>query len=258
MVERAETLRQQGGATPRQPGVLVRERAGDRATAACLALVLGLASGCSGRPAERETGCVPSTAPATAEAIGLTASEDFTSALALIPAAGRPGGAAVEWMPVYSVTNLTGVPICVYDIALVFPQREVAGMRAWLESLGPTRQVALYHSLATLREDASRWTAPTQPLPFTVAPHAIVMARLTQTYRFMVDGQELPLTTQDTLADTLAPYFGLEALGKDGPIHCGTVFTGLTATVESNLGRSTHDVSHLLMPAGCVRVFPSR
>jgi len=247
-----------GGTTLRQVGVLVRERPVGRATAVSLALVLGLASGCSGRPAEREAGCVRSTAPAAGAAIGLTASEDFTSTLALIPAADRPGGAAVEWMPVYSVTNLTGAPICVYDIALTFPQREVAGARARLESLGASRQVALYHDLATLREDAGEWTAPTQPPPFTVAAHATVMVRLIQTYRFMVDGEELPMTVQDTLADYLAPYLGLKTLGKGGPFHCGTVFTGLTATVESSLGRSTHDVSHLLMPAGCVRVFPSR
>jgi hypothetical protein len=66
------------------------------------------------------------------------------------------------------------------------------------------------------------------------------------------------MTPKDTLAEYLGPYFGLRSLGEGGRYHCGTVFTGMHATVESDLGRSPHTVSHVLMPAGCARLIPPR
>jgi hypothetical protein len=234
----------------------MRDRPVARAVLAGLGLVLALTA-CTGRQDGRND-CTPSTAASATDAIGLTASEDFTSSLALAAATSRPGGAEIEWMPVYSVSNLTGRRICVHDIALAFPRREVAGMRVWLESLGAPRGAAVYHDLATLRTDAGEWITPVQPLPVTVAPHSTVMVRLVQAYRFMVDGTELELAPDDTLADYIGPYLGLEKISEGGRFHCGTVFSGLQATVDTDVGRSTHDVSHVLMPAGCVRVIPSR
>jgi hypothetical protein len=234
----------------------MRDRPAARAVLVGLGLILALTA-CTGRPAG-EQACTPATAAEATDAIGLTASEDFTSALALAAAAGRPGDADIEWMPVYSVSNLTGTRICVHDITLAFPRNDVAGMRVWLESIGPSRGAAVYHDLATLRADAGEWTTPVQPLPFTVAAHSTVMVRLVQAYRFMVDGTELELAPDDTLADYVGPYLGLEQISKGGRYHCGTVFSGMQATVEADAGRSTHEVSHVLMPAGCVRVIPSR
>ena len=226
-------------------------------------LLLPLATGCTGTPAESPPSCARSSASASADAVGLTADQDFTSSLAIVDAPSG-GGTEIEWMPVYSIINLTDSRICVYDVVIEFPPKNLtADARVQLVSLGPARQVVLYRDRAAIEADSravkqgSSAAAP-QPPPIEVAPHATAVARFFQYFRFTLDDETIPMTRKDTLAEYLGPYLDLSVVGDGGRYECGTVFTGMHATVESNLGSSQHTVSHVLMPAGCVRLIPRR
>jgi len=223
-----------------------------------------LVTGCSGDSPAVPTGCGRSTAAASADAIGLTADQDFTSSLAIVEVSGGTG-TEIEWMPVYSINNLTDNRICVYDVVIDFPAKDLtAKYRVQLVSLGPARQITLYRDRAAIEADAGAIkrggtaAAAPQPPPVEVAPHGSVLARFYQYFRFTLNDETLPMTLDDTLAEYLGPYFGLRTVSEGGRYACDQRFTGLHATVESDLGRSAHTVSEVLMPAGCVSLIPPR
>jgi hypothetical protein len=90
-----------------------------------------------------------------------------------VDAPGGTGGTEIEWMPVYSIINLTGTRICVYDVVIDFPPKNLtADARVRLESVGPARQVTVYRDRAAIEADAraikqggTASTSSPRPLP---------------------------------------------------------------------------------------------